>query len=95
MSGRVGSSRESRNNPCYHIRTLQCTEPYNSRNGHTVSNVSDSQGPSNPQIRGYYIGNYTLSKDTDSRNASGASRIAVGCLVGCPALVAELWGGAW
>ena len=42
------------------VRTLQCTEPYNSRNRHSVSNGLGSWVPLNPQIRGYYIGNYTV-----------------------------------
>ena len=82
--------RNDDHNSC-HIRTLQCTEPYNLRNRHSVSNVLGSRGPLNPQIRTCYIGNlHTVLKDTDLRNAQGTSRIAVGYL----ALVAELCGGA-
>ena len=35
-----------------------------------------------------------MLKDMDLRNASDASRIVVGCPIGCPALVAEPWEGA-
>ena len=44
------------------VRILQCTKPYNSRNRHSVSNGLGSQGPLNPQRRGYYIGNYTVCR---------------------------------
>ena len=42
------------------VRTRQCTKPYNLRNRHSVLNGLSSWGPLNPQIRGYYIGNYTV-----------------------------------
>ena len=44
----------------FQVGTLQCTEPYDSRNRHIVLNGLSSQGPLNPQIRGYYIGNTGL-----------------------------------
>ena len=44
------------------VRTLQCTKPYDLRNRHSVLNGSDFWGPLNPQIKGYYIGNYTDRK---------------------------------
>ena len=71
-----------------HIRTLQCTEPYDSRNGHTVKCIG-FPGPLKPtNKRLLYWELHTVLKDTDSRNASGASEIVVRCLVGCSALVA-------
>jgi len=51
----------------FHIRTLQCTIPYDSRNEHSVSYDMDSRGPANPRIPTYTIYILTgVSYDMDS-----------------------------